>query len=107
MTTLYRYEIEYTNEDGPTQIRLRELPVLRETEHTYFIGHQYQTSENFGRKLKRVSKTAMNTYAYNTKEAAKEHFIRRTETRIKWFNFWLEECKKGLELINQNESSIE
>lgn len=101
MTTLYRYEIEYKNEDDDTQVILRELPILRETEHTFFIGHQYQTSEVFGRKLKRVSKTAMNTYAYDTKEKAKEHFIRRTQKRIDWFEFWMEECKKGLELIKE------
>lgn len=101
MKILYRYEIEYTNVDSETQVLLRELPVIRETEYTFFVGHQYQTSEAFGRKLKRVSKTAMNTYAYDTKEKAKEHFINRTNTRIKWFNFWTEECKKGLELINK------
>lgn len=100
MKILYRYEIEYRSDDNDdTQIRLMELPVFRETEYTFFIGHQYQTSEAFGRKLKRVSKTAMNTYAYDTKEKAKEHFIRRTETRIKWFDFWIEQCKNGLELI--------
>lgn len=99
MKTLYRYEIEYRSEDGDTQVLLRELPVFRETEFTYFIGHQYQTSEQFGAKLRKVKKNAMNTYAYDTKEKAKEHFIRRTETRIKWYEFWIEECKKGLELI--------
>lgn len=101
MKTLYRYDIEYTSEDGETQVRLMELPVLRETEHTFFVGHQYQTSEAFGRKLKRVSKTAMNTYAYDTKEKAKEHFISRTKTRIRWYEFWTEECKRGLKLIEK------
>lgn len=94
MKTLYRYEIEYKSYDDDTQVRLRELPVLRETESTYFVGHEYQTSENFGSKLRRVKKNAMNTYAYPTKELAKEHFIRRTKKRIAWYNFWIEECKK-------------
>jgi hypothetical protein len=101
MKNLYRYEIEYRNEDDDTQVRLIELPVFRETEYTYFVGHPYQTSEIFGGKLKRVKKDAMNTYAYDTKEKAKDHFIRRTNTRIKWFEFWIEECKKGLELIEK------
>lgn len=35
---LYRYEIRYTNyDDGETDIMLLELPVIRETERTYFI----------------------------------------------------------------------
>jgi len=99
MKTLYRYEIEYRNEDGDTQVLLREFPVLQETQAAYFVGYPYQASEAFGRKVKKVSKTAMNTYAYDTKEKAKDHFIRRTQKRIKWFNFWIEECKEGLELI--------
>ncbi len=99
MKILYRYEIEYRSEDGDTQVTLRELPVFRETEATYFVGHQYQTSELFGSKLKRVRKNAMNTYAYDTKEKAKEHFIRRTNDRIRWFHFWMDECEKALELI--------
>lgn len=101
MKILYRYEIEYTSEDNETQIRLMKLPVFRETEYTFFVGHQYQTSEAFGRKLRRVSKTAMNTYAFDTKEEARKHFIRRTKTRVRWFEFWIEECKKGLELIEK------
>jgi len=99
MKTLYRFEIEYKNAYGDTQVLLREFPVLQETEATYVVGYPYQASEAFGRKVKKVSKTAMNTYAYDTLEKAKDHFIRRTQKRIKWFNFWIEECKEGLELI--------
>jgi len=101
MKTLYRYEIRYTSEDGDTKIYLSELPVLRETPFTYFVGHPYQTSERFGGKLRLVKKTAYNTYAYDTKEKAKEHFIRRTNTRIKWFKFWTDECERALELIEK------
>lgn len=96
--TLYRYEIEYQSEDGPTRVYLREIPVIRETEKTYFVKRFY-----WGDHERRISKTAYNTYAYNTKEKAKQHFIRRTETRIRWFEFWIEECKKGLELIEEAE----
>lgn len=95
---LYRYEIVYKNEDGDTSIRLREFPVIRETEKCYFINwgwHPTFVNE------KRVSKDAHNTYAYDTKEDAKDHFMRRTRKRIAWFEFWIEECKKGLELIEQ------
>jgi hypothetical protein len=92
---LYRYEIEYKNDDGDTQVRLREHPIIRETQATYFIKASYPIAE------KRVSKFAYNTFAYDTKEKAKEHFIRRTNTRIKWFNYWIEECEKGLELIEK------
>lgn len=99
--TLYRYELEYRNEDGDTNIRLRELPVIRETEKCYFIDWGYHP---LLKNEKRVSKDAYNTYAYDTKEQAKQHFIRRTNKRIAWFEFWMEECRKGLELI-QNEST--
>lgn len=101
MNTLYRYEIEYSNYDADTQIELREYPIIRETKYTYFIRNKL-----FYFKEKRVLKNAMNTYAYDTKEEAKAHFIRRTKTRIKWFNFWLEECKKGLELIEKVELTV-
>ncbi len=94
MKTLYRYEIEYTSEDGDTQIRLSEFPVVRETEHCYFINPRY-----YPHKEKRIRKKAMSTYAYDTKEKAKQQFIARTNTRIRWFDFWMKECQKGLELI--------
>lgn len=90
---LYRYEIEYKSEDGDTRVWLRELPVIRETDKTYFVKRDYWGGE------RRVSKTAYNTHAYNTKEKAKQHFIRRTSTRIGWFDFWKEECEKALKLI--------
>lgn len=101
MKNLYRYEIRYTSDDGDTKVYLREFPVLRETEHTYYIhtyvlGIPYKNEWN-----KRVRKNAMNTYAFDIKEKAKEHFIRRTETRIKWFEFWRDECKRALELIKE------
>ena len=97
MKTLYRYEISYKNVDDDTDIVLKEYPVVRETENCYFINHTV-----IGISIhdtKRVSKDAYNTFAYDTKEKAKEHFIRRTSRRIDWFNYWKEECEKGLELI--------
>ena len=99
MKILYRYEIEYKNEDGDTAIHLREFPVIRETEYTYFIDPIIIGIPREAKK--RVSKTANKTYAYSTKEEAKKHFISRTETRIAWFEFWTEECKKALELIKK------
>lgn len=93
---LYRYEIEYKSEDGDTSIHLRELPVVRETEKMYFVNRDY-----YGLLLRGIKKDAHNTFAYNTKEKAKAHFIRRTNTRIAWFNFWKEECEKALELAKE------
>lgn len=90
---LYRYEIEYKNYDGGTDLRLREYPVIRETEKCYFIELNWRE--------KRISKDAFNTYAYSTKEDAKDHLIRRTRKRIAWFNFWLEECEKAIELAKE------
>ena len=88
---LYRYEIEYRNYDSDTEIRLRILPVIKETEKTWFVDNYCRT--------KRVLKDSMNTYAYDTKEKAKEHFIHRTKKRIKWFEFWKKECEKALNLV--------
>lgn len=92
---LYRYEISYSSEDGPTSIMLREFPVIRETEKTYFI-HTF-----YGYREKRVPKTAHNAYAFESKDDAKQHFIRRTNKRIGWFEYWIKECNKGLKLIEE------
>jgi hypothetical protein len=100
MKILYRYEIEYKSYDDDTTIRLREFKCFRETEHTYFISSEY--AYLFGGKEKRVRKDADNTYAYDTKKKAVEHFVRRTNTRIKWYKYWIEECKKGLDLIKES-----
>lgn len=100
MKKLYRYEIEYTSEYTETRVCLREFPIVRQTERCYFIAElDHIVVHILGRKERRVLKNAMNTYAYDTKEKAKEHFIRRTNTRIKWFCFWKEECERALELI--------
>ena len=95
---LYRYEIDYKTIDGETSILLREFPIIRETEYTYFINNAV-----YGYKLKRVSKKANKTYAFDTIEEARKHFISRTETRIAWFEFWIKECKKGLKLIQKQQ----
>lgn len=91
---VYRYEIEYRSEDGDTDIRLREFKVTKETDHTYFIK-----DPGYYLKEKRIPKSAMNAYAHITKEKAKEHFIRRTNARIRWYHFWSEECEKALKII--------
>ena len=96
---LYRYEIEYKSYDGDTSIWLKEIPVVRETDKSYFVQRFY-----FGGSERRISKSAYNTYAYDTKEAAKKHFIRRTSTRISWYEYWTKECKKALELIEDEQS---
>lgn len=95
---LYRYEIEYRNEDGDTAVHLRELPVIRETEKTYFVNRFY-----WGCSERAIKKDAYNTYAYDTKEKAKQHFIRRTHKRISWYEYWTEECEKAIKLIEANE----
>lgn len=97
MKILYRYEIEYMTYDDETTVRLREYPVIRETENSYFIDPKVISIPMFAKK--RVSKTAYNTFAFDTKEKAKEHFIRRTSKRIAWFEMWKEECEKGLKII--------
>lgn len=97
MKVLYRYEINYTNaDDGDTSVFLKEIPIIRETEKTYFINRFY-----WGGSEKKVKKDAHNTYAYDTKEKAKAHFIRRTNKRLTWYRYWTEECQKALKLIEK------
>jgi hypothetical protein len=93
---LYRYEIQYKSEDGDTDVHLRELKVLQETDKTYVI-------ENYHQK-KRVYKNAHNSYAYASKEHALKHLIRRTHKRISWFEFWVEECNKALDIAKTLEA---
>lgn len=100
MKTLYRYELQYSNSEGDvTDVHLIEYPVIRETECNYLIKNPRYSWFSMDKHLKRVSKNAYNTFAYDTKEKAKEHFIRRTSRRIDWFEYWMDECKKGLEII--------
>lgn len=93
---IYRYEIYYSNpEELETTVRLREFNVERETEYTYFI----QDPRKY--RLKQVRKPDWenaNRFAYESKEDAMKHFIRRTKKRIGWYKYWLEECEKALEI---------
>lgn len=90
---LYRYEIYYKNYDGDTDLVLREYKVLEETDKTYVIDVNW--------RRKRVKKDAYNTYAFNNKEDALDHLIRRTRKRISWYEYWVEECNKALELAKE------
>lgn len=95
---LYRYEIEYTSEDGGTRVDLRRYIVYKETASMYFIRNPYSPN-----KIKRIRKSAYNTFAYDTEAKAKEHFIRRTQTRIRWFEYWKRECETALEIIKEEQ----
>ena len=98
MKHLYRYEIEYSSAEGDeTRVILLRYPVIRETEHSYFI--EPDLVHRMAKKQKRVNKTARNTYAYINPEKAREHFMRRTQKRIAWYKYWTKECEKALELI--------
>lgn len=101
MKILYRYELQYSNSDGDvTNVNLIEYKVERETWGCYFI--KLPTYARFSGKLKRVSKNAYNTFAYISKEKAKDHFIRRTRKRIAWFEYWTKECEEGLQIIEKS-----
>jgi hypothetical protein len=93
---LYRYEISYKSYEDETDVYCREIPIIKETDCFYFIAPIKPVA---GDKPKRVSKSSMRAYAYSTKQEAKEHFIRRTNRRIDWYEFWIKECQKGLEII--------
>lgn len=102
MTTnvLYRYEIGYRNyDDGETRLFLRELKVLEETDKTYLVQNYHQK--------KRIRKSSFNAYAHAQKDKALAHFKRRTTKRVSWYEFWVEECNKALELTKQIESNFD
>lgn len=95
MSKLYRYEISYSSPDySRTRVILKEYEVVRETEKSYFINYQPY-------KIKRVSKEAYNTFAYDTKKGAKDHFERRTQKRISWYKYWIDECEKALKISQE------
>ena len=94
MRVMYRYEIEYKNPDNDaTDLRLRELRVVDETEKTLVV-------EDWSRR-RRVLKDSLNGYAHLTKEDALDHLIRRTRKRISWYEFWTEECNNALKLAEE------
>ena len=103
MKKLYRYEIDYLSQDNETGVDLREHPVIRETEHTYFIKQSAHST-----KLKQIRKLRLNEseeyfnrFAYTTKKGARIHFQRRTMKRISWYKYWIKECEKALEIIKE------
>lgn len=100
MTTnvLYRYEIRYKNwDDGDTDLTLRQLKVIEETDKTYLV-------EVYWGKNKRIRKSSYNAYAHAQKDKALAHFIRRTSKRVSWYEFWVEECDKALDLAKNMEA---
>jgi len=102
MTTnvLYRYEIGYKNyDDGDTRVFLRELRVVEETDKTYLVDNYHQK--------KRILKSSFNAYAHAQKDKALAHFKRRTSKRVSWYEFWVEECNKALELTSQLDDNLE
>lgn len=89
---LYRYNIQYSNyDDGDTNLDLREYKVLEETEKTWLIKWDWW-------RKKRIRKESYDKFAHPTKEKALKHFIRRTYTRIRWYEYWIEECKKAVDI---------
>jgi len=97
---LYRYEIKYGlgRQDQEfyiaTDVALMKYKIYRETQSSYFIRPKLSDD-----KLKRVAKFARATFAYTSKEKAKENFIKRTEKRIEILKFFKSECKKALKVI--------
>lgn len=91
---LYRYEIEYTSEDGPTSLQLRELKIIADKPKTYVVQIVHW------RPNKVVRKDTPNAYAHPTKKAALEHFKRRTWSRIRWYEFWRRECETAIGLAD-------
>ena len=106
---LYRYEISYKSYDDETDVVLKEYPVLRETDFCYFINPQIigipKEAKKRVLKLEKFNNGYQQTgeytkrFAYINKSDAKLNFIKRTQRRIAWYDFWKEECEKGLKII--------
>lgn len=105
MKELYRYEIEYSNTELgiDTDIKLNIYTVLRETDFFYYIDknepkHRYFYTPKINKK---IGKNVKNTFAYDTKEKAKLNFIKRTESRIGYLNYFKHQCKIALKIIEK------
>lgn len=90
---IYRYELDSATQDYHAGLKLRRYTVVKETAKTYFIINPKSPS-----KLKQVRKVAAKTFAYDTKEKALKHYINRTNTRIRWYEYWVANCRVGLDL---------
>ena len=76
------------------KLELNEYELTGETPKGYWIGYSNE-------KLKWVPKESRKRYAYPTKEAALENFIKRTRKRVKIIEYDLDCCKKALVLAQQ------
>lgn len=76
---LYRYEL-WRNYDDEVKLTLREFPVVRESEASYWI----QLNEYYPELQKVVRKNARKTYAYSTQKKALYNYIRRTTKRTQY-----------------------
>lgn len=72
---LYRYEIERDYEwDNDSRLVLREYPVVKESEASYWIV----INQWFPERKKIVRKNARKTFAYDTQKKALNNYIKRT-----------------------------
>lgn len=76
---LYRYELGRDSNDE-VKLRLKEFPVVRESQASYWI----QLSEWYPERQKVVRKNARKTYAYSTQRKALYNYIRRTTNRVQY-----------------------
>lgn len=88
---LYRYELAY-NYENEAELKLREYPVVRQSEHSYWI----QTNQWYPEIQKIVRKNARKTFAYETPKKALYSYIKRTTKRVMYLQRDLTNAKKGL-----------
>lgn len=80
---------------------LHTYSLHKETPKGYWIGYGHPFNGYQGEYSRWVSKTARKRYAYPTKEEALHNFIKRTESRIKYFQNDLDKCRVGLGLAKK------
>lgn len=104
MKQLYRYVIEYSSSElcSETKIILKTYTVLKETDCFYYIDKQETRFGGYSmlRAIK-VGKNVKNTFAYDDKNKAQKNFIKRTESRIGYLNYFTDECETALKIIKK------
>ena len=92
----YRYTLNYEWEDQTRHLSLDEFIVISETKKWYWIWY-WVTKYKWVRK----DKTCWKQFAWDTKEKAMSDFIRRTQKRIGWYKYFLEECNEWIKIADK------
>ena len=91
---LFRYELAGDVDEFSDYFWLRRFDIIKETQKGYWI-------KVFGKKnnKKWCAKNSLSSFAYTSKEKAKNNYICRTIKRIEILKYYLRQCESGLKKI--------